>query len=79
MSLLALLVCFCGHDQRVLVKGLIDLFGLETCNRERDAIVVLACAYDIAGRVVIFWFKAKAFVHQIEKAVKANAGPPKRV
>jgi hypothetical protein len=21
-----------------------DLFGLETCNRERDAIVVLACA-----------------------------------
>jgi hypothetical protein len=61
------------------VKGHIDLFGLETCNRERDAIVVLACAYYIAGRVVIFWFKAKAFVHQIEKAVKANAGPPEGV
>ena len=28
---------------------------------------------------MIFWFEAKAFVHQIEEAVKADARPPEGV
>ena len=63
----------------VLIDGHIDLFGLKSCNGQGDAVRVLPRTHDIAGRVVILWFKAQAFIHQIEKAVKANARPPEGV
>ena len=62
-----------------LRAGHVDLFGLETCDGERDTISILACAHDIAGRVMILRFKAQAFVHQIEKAVETNARPPEGI
>src|ERR1700716_8890 len=79
VGLTLLLVRAADEDQRVAVTDDADLLGLEARDRERDAIAVLAGSHDIAGRIVVLGFEAKALVHQIENAIEADARPPERI
>src|SRR6185437_2597995 len=74
-----LIVGAASHHQRILVNGDIDLIGLKACDRERDAIRVLASANDVAWWVMVLRFKPKAFIDQVKHAVEADASPPKGV
>jgi hypothetical protein len=49
-----------------------DLFGLEACDGHGDAIRILACTQDIAGRVMILWFEAEVVSPAIELAANAS-------
>ena len=77
------LVLFLIHPttyyKRVLVNCNIDLFGLEACDGQRNAIGVLAGPNDIAGRIIVLGFEAEAFVHHVEKPIEADGGPPERI
>ena len=52
---------------------------LEAGDGQRNAIMILAGPKDVTGRIIVRGLEAQAFVHQIEKPVKADAGPPERI
>src|ERR1700751_4208014 len=78
-ALVLLGIRLAADDQRVLVDGDADLVRLETGDRDRDPVVVLAGPYDIAGWIMVLRFKPKACVHQVQEAVEAYAGAPEGV
>src|SRR4051794_40568694 len=76
--LLAFVVLAAGDDQHVLLRGDVDLVGLEPGDRELDAIVVIAELDEVERRIILLRLPGRAVLEHVEQAVETDGGTPER-
>ena len=62
------------NNQQVLLRGNLDIGGLETGHSHRDTVGIIAALLDVERRIVVTAAQTALIFQQIEQAVEAHHG-----
>ncbi len=62
------------HDEQVLLRGDVDFVGFEPGDGKRDAVLVIAAAFDVERGVIVPGLCARLALQQVEQAVETDGG-----